>query len=70
MSRSSKHCGDKGTCGVPYLGGVEGVVGDLEDEVGPDGVEDEKDGEQDVEDVVGGEHLNHLRSLDRCTEHG
>ena len=43
-----------------YLLGIDRKVSHLEDEVGPDDVEDEEDGEEAVEDVVGGEHLHQL----------
>ena len=49
--------------GKMYLLGIDGEVGHLEDEVGPDDVEDEEDGEEAVEDVVGREHLHQLGSL-------
>ena len=47
-----------------HLSGVDSLVDDLEDEVCPDDVEDEEGGEERVEDVVRGEHLNDLRRLD------
>ena len=46
-----------------YLLGIDREVSHLEDEVGPDDVEDEEDGEEAVEDVVGREHLHQLGSL-------
>ena len=46
-----------------YLLGIDGKVSHLEDEVGPDDMEDEEDGEEAVEDVVGREHLNQLWGL-------
>lgn len=46
---------------------VESVVRELENEVGPDDVEDKEDGEEAVEDVVGREHLHQLRGLNRRT---
>jgi len=52
-----------------YLGGWERIVGDFHDEVGPDDVKDQQDGEEPVEYVVGGEHLHHLRRLHRRAEH-
>ena len=48
---------------IKYLLGKEGEVGHLEDEVGPDDVEDEEDGEEAVEDVVGGKHGHQLGGL-------
>ena len=41
-----------------YLLGIDGKVSHLEDEVGPDDMEDEEDGEEAVEDVVRREHLD------------
>ena len=38
-------------------------VGDLDDVVEPDDVEDEQDAEQAVEDVVHGDHLDQLQGL-------
>ena len=46
-----------------YLLGIDREVGHLEDEVGPDDVEDKEDGEEAVEDVVGREHLHQLGSF-------
>ena len=46
-----------------YLLGIDGKVSHLEDEVGPDDMEDEEDGEEAVEDVVRREHLDQLGSL-------
>ena len=40
----------------------------LEDEVCPDDMEDKEDGEEAIEDVIGREHLDHLRSLYCGTE--
>ena len=39
------------------------LVGNLEDEVSPDDVEDEEEGEEEVEDIVCREHLEDLPSL-------
>ena len=50
-------------CLYVHLLGKKGEVGHLEDEVGPDDVEDEEDGEEAVEDVVGGEHGDQLGRL-------
>ena len=50
-------------CGKIYLLGIDREVSHLEDEVGPDDVEDEEDWEEAVEDVVGREHLHQLGSL-------
>ena len=48
-----------------HLLGIDREVGHLEDEVGPDDVEDKEDGEEAVEDVVGGEHVDvGLRGVD------
>ena len=54
--------------GVLNLLLVERVVRELENEVGPDDVEDKEDGEEAVEDVVGREHLHQLRGLNRRTK--
>ena len=51
-----------------YLLGIDGKVSHLEDEVGPDDMEDEEDGEEAVEDVVRREHLHQLGSLHCRTE--
>ena len=51
-----------------YLLGIDGKVSHLEDEVGPDDMEDEEDGEEAVEDVVRREHLHQLGSLYCRTE--
>ena len=40
----------------------------LEDEVCPDDMEDEEDGEETIEDVISRKHLDHLRSLYCGTE--
>ena len=37
------------------------LVDNLEDVVGPDDVKDEQDGQQNVENVVGGKHLHYLK---------
>ena len=47
-----------------HLLGIDREVGHLEDEVGPDDVEDKEDGEEAVEDVVGGEHLHEVLGVD------
>ena len=39
------------------------LVGDLDDEVAPEEVEDEEGGEEKVEDIVGREHGEDLASL-------
>ena len=39
------------------------LVSNLEDEVSPDDVEDKQEGEEEVEDIVGREHLEYLPSL-------
>ena len=44
----------------PYLVNHDGPVEDLEDVVGPGDVQDEENGEQEVEDVVGGKHLEQI----------
>ena len=51
-----------------YLLGIDGKVSHLEDEVGPDDMEDEEDGEEAVEDVVRREHLDQLGSFHCRTE--
>ena len=51
-----------------YLLGIDRKVSHLEDEVGPDDMEDEEDGEEAVEDVVRREHLNQLGGLHCCAE--
>ena len=40
-----------------------------EDEVAPDDVEDEEEGEEEVEDILGREHLKYLLSLNACGEY-
>ena len=45
------------------------LVSNLEDEVSPDDVEDEEEGEEEVEDIVGREHLEYLASLNACGEY-
>ena len=39
------------------------LVGDFDDEVTPEEVEDEEGGEKEVEDIVGGEHGQDLSRL-------
>ena len=45
------------------------LVSNLEDEVSPDDVEDKEEGEEEVEDIVGREHLEYLASLNACGEY-
>ena len=45
------------------------LVSNLEDEVSPDDVEDEEEGEEEVEDILGREHLKYLLSLNACGEY-
>ena len=52
-----------------HLWGGERVVGNFHDEVGPDDVEHEEDGEQPVEYVVGREHLHHLGGFNSRAAH-
>ena len=40
------------------------LVGNFDDEVAPEEVEDEKGGEEEVEDIVGWEHRQDLSRLD------
>ena len=47
----------------------ERIVGELEDKICPDEVENKQDGEEGVEDVVGGEHVDHLWGLNSRAEH-
>ena len=45
------------------------LVSNLEDEVSPDDVEDKEEGEEEVEDIIGREHLKYLPSLNACREY-
>ena len=45
------------------------LVSNLEDEVSPDDVKDEEEGEEEVEDIIGREHLKYLPSLNACREY-
>ena len=51
-----------------HLFGQHCMESNLEDEVCPDDMEDKEDGEEAIEDVIGREHLDHLRSLYCGTE--
>ena len=46
-----------------WTGTKTDLVSNLENEVAPEEVEDEEGGEEEVEDVVGREHGQHLASL-------
>ena len=46
-----------------WTGTKADLVSNLENEVAPEEVEDEESGEEEVEDVVGREHGQHLSSL-------
>ena len=54
--------------GIPMLDSAH-LVGNLEDEVSPDDVEDEEEGEEEVEDIIGREHLEYLPGLKASREY-
>lgn len=50
-----------------HLAGVQGLVGDLEDQVGPEHVQHQQENQETVEDVVGWKHRHDFWSINRCT---